>query len=53
MSAKIFQAQKDRVRVKLRGLDQEERDQVVIYSLFDTNEKAKAPERTNERATGH
>jgi aspartate carbamoyltransferase catalytic subunit len=49
----IPSSEKDRVRVKLRGLDQEERDQVVIYSLFDANEKAKAPERTNDLATGH
>ena len=27
---------KDRVRVRLRGLEQAERDQVVIYSIIDT-----------------
>jgi pyrimidine operon attenuation protein/uracil phosphoribosyltransferase len=29
----IPSSDKDRVRVKLRGVDQEERDQAVIYSL--------------------
>ncbi len=29
----------DRVRVKLRGMDQEERDQVVIYSLNDSSRR--------------
>src|SRR6185369_4894649 len=29
----IPSSEKDRVRVKLRGLDQEERDQVVMYSI--------------------
>jgi pyrimidine operon attenuation protein/uracil phosphoribosyltransferase len=29
----IPSSDKDRVRVKLRGLDQEERDQVVMYSI--------------------
>jgi pyrimidine operon attenuation protein/uracil phosphoribosyltransferase len=30
----IPSSEKDRVRVKLRGLDQEERDQVVIFSVI-------------------
>ena len=30
----IPSSEKDRVRVKLRGLEQEERDQVVIYSMM-------------------
>jgi aspartate carbamoyltransferase catalytic subunit len=49
----IPSSEKDRVRVKLRGLDEESRDQAVIYLLLDTNERAKAPARPNDLAAGH
>jgi aspartate carbamoyltransferase catalytic subunit len=48
----IPSSEKDRVRVKLRGVDKEDRDQVVIYSIVAPNEKAKTPVRGNDLAAG-
>jgi len=48
----IPSSEKDRVRVKLRGVDKEESDQVVIYSIITPNEKAKAPARANDLEAG-
>ena len=39
----IPSSEKDRVRVKLRGLDQEENDQVVIFSVINPAGGAKSP----------
>jgi pyrimidine operon attenuation protein/uracil phosphoribosyltransferase len=46
----IPSSEKDRVRVKLRGVDDEERDQVVIYSMIGFGEKAKVAPPANELA---
>ena len=39
----IPSSEKDRVRVKLRELDQEERDQVVMYSVINPSEEGFQP----------
>ena len=44
----IPSAEQDRVRVKLRELDPEERDQAVIYSISKPGEEARRPARKTE-----
>jgi pyrimidine operon attenuation protein/uracil phosphoribosyltransferase len=46
----IPSSEQDRVRVKLRELDADERDQVVIYSIVNASEEGRKPARGAEAA---
>ena len=45
----IPSSEKDRVRVKLRGLEQEEKDQVVIFSVIGPADAVKSPSAVGEK----